>query len=321
MATKPDDDDFSFEIEDETTPVSNDDNAPEIDIEDDTPPEDRGREPMPKEIVEELENDELEEYSEKVKLRLKQMKKVWHDERREKERLMREQNEALAAAQRYREQVEQLRRTLSEGEQTLVGSFKQNAEFEVEKAKREYRDAIEAGDTDRQLDAHEKLTAAQYKLQQLASYRPTAPTLQGVEEEVQVPQQQVQIPQPDPKTMAWQERNTWWGTDPEMTASALGLHQKLERERGPQFVGSDEYWSAIDTTMRRRFPEYFGEESKATEGTAKAQRASKPANVVAPASRSTSPKKIVLKQSQITIAKRLGLTPEQYARELMKMER
>ena len=112
----------------------------------------------------------------------------------------------------------------------------------------------------------------------------------------------------------------WWGTDPEMTASALGLHQKLEKERGPQFVGTDEYWGAIDTTMRRRFPEYFGED-KATEGTAKAQRASKPANVVAPASRSTSPKKIVLKQSQITIAKRLGLTPEQYARELMKMER
>lgn len=318
MATQPNDDDFSFEIEDENTPVSNE---PEIDVEDDTPPEDRGREPMPAEIVAELEADELEEYSEKVKLRLKQMKKVWHDERREKERLLREQNEALAAAKRLLEENRQLKSTLSEGEQELVGSYKQTAEYELEKAKREYKDAYEAGDTDRVLDAQEKLTAAQYRLQQLASYRPVAPTLQGVEEEVQLNQQQVQIPQPDPKTMAWQERNTWWGTDPEMTASALGLHQKLERERGPQFVGSDEYWSAIDTTMRRRFPEYFGEESKATEGTAKAQRASKPANVVAPASRSTSPKKIVLKQSQITIAKRLGLTPEQYARELMKMER
>ncbi len=320
MATKPDDDDFSFEIEDENTPVSDEGGKPEIDIEDDTPEEDRGREPMPKEIVEELEADELEEYSEKVKLRLKQMKKVWHDERREKERLMREQNEALATAKRLLEENRQLKSTLSEGEQTLVGSFRQTAEYELEKAKREYKDAYEAGDTDRVLDAQEKLTAAQYKLQQLASYRPAAPTLQGVEDEVQLTQQQVQIPQPDPKTMAWQERNTWWGTDPEMTASALGLHQKLERERGPQFVGTDEYWSAIDTTMRRRFPEYFGEE-KATEGTAKAQRASKPANVVAPASRSTSPKKIVLKQSQIAIAKRLGLTPEQYARELMKMER
>lgn len=316
MATQPNDDDFQWEVEDET-PVS-EDNKPDIEIEDDTPEADRGREPMPKEVVDELEADELEEYSEKVKLRLKQMKKVWHDERREKERLQREQTEALSAAQRLLEENRKLKSTLSEGEQTLVGSFKQNAEFELEQAKRAYKDAYEAGDTDKVLDAQAALNTAQYKLQQLAGYRPT---LQEVEEEVQQPQQQVQIPRPDPKTMAWQERNTWWGSDPEMTASALGLHQKLERERGPQFVGSDEYWSAIDTTMRRRFPEYFGEESKATEGTAKASRQSKPANVVAPASRSTSSKKIVLKQSQLSIAKRLGLTPEQYAREFAKMER
>jgi len=315
MADEPNDD-FQWEVEDET-PVS-EDNSPDIDVEDDTPEADRGREPMPKEVVDELEADELEEYSEKVKIRLKQMKKVWHDERREKERLQREQNEALSAAQRLLEENRKLKATLSEGEQTLVGSFKQSAEYELAQAKREYKDAYEAGDTDRVLDAQQKLSEAQYKLQQLAGYRPT---LQDVEEDVQLAQPQVQIPRPDPKTIAWQERNMWWGTDPEMTASALGLHQKLEKERGQQFVGSDEYWGVIDTTMRRRFPEYFGDESKATEGTAKAQRASKPANVVAPASRSTSSKKIVLKQSQLSIAKKLGLTPEQYAREFAKMER
>jgi len=315
MATKPDDDDFQWEVEDET-PVS--DNKPDIEIEDDTPEADRGREPMPREVVEELEADELEEYSDKVKTRLKQMKKVWHDERREKERFQREQNEALSAAQRLLEENRYLKSTLSQGEQTLVGSYKYAAELAMEKAKREYRDAYEAGDTDKVLDAQEKLNQASFQLQQIAGYRPT---LQGVEEEVQIPQQQVQIPRPDQKTMAWQERNTWWGTDPEMTASALGLHQKLERERGPQFVGSDEYWGAIDTTMRRRFPEYWGDESRANDGNGRASRSSKPANVVAPASRSTASKKIVLKQSQLSIAKKLGLTPEQYARELMKMER
>jgi hypothetical protein len=298
-----DNDDFQWEVEDA-----------EIEVQDDTPEADRGREPMPQDIVEELEADELEDYSEKVKLRLKQMKKVWHDERREKEREAREKAEALSAAQRLLEENRKLKSTLSEGEQTLVGSFKQNAEFELEKAKRAYRDAYEAGDTDKVLDAQEQLNLAQYKLQQLAGYRPT---LQGVEEEVQIPQQQVQIPRPDQKTLAWQERNTWWGSDPEMTASALGLHQKLERERGPQYVGSDEYWSAIDTTMRRRFPEYFGDSDPNGSATKPTARTSKPA-VVAPASRSTASKKIVLKQSQLAIAKKLGLTPEQYARELAK---
>jgi len=310
MATQPNDDDFSFEIENETTPVSNE---PEIDVEDDTPEEDRGRETLPQEIVKELEADELEEYSEKVKIRLKQMKKVWHDERREKEREAREKAEALAAAQRLLDENRRLKSTLSSGEISLLESYKQSAAYEAEAAKRAYREAYEAGDADKLVDAQEKLNEATYRLNQLNSYRPT---LQQPEPEVQQQVQPVQAPQLDRKTVAWQERNTWYGSDPEMTASALGLHQKLINERGPQFAGTDEYWDAVDKTMRRRFPDYFGDEVVEKP----ASRESKPPTVVAPASRSRSPKKIVLKQSQLAIAKKLGLTPEQYARELMKME-
>jgi hypothetical protein len=283
--------------------------APELEVEDDTPEEDRGREPMPKEIVEELEADELDDYSDKVKTRLKQMKKVWHDERREKERVLREQKEALNAAQKLMEENRRLKQTLSHGELDLIAQYKRAAEYERESAQRAYREAYEAGDTDKVIEAQEKLNNANYALQQVNNYRPT---LQQPEEEVESPQQ-MQPSQVDQKTIAWQERNSWWGADEEMTASALGLHQKLAKERGPQFVGTDEYWDAIDKTMRRRFPEYFGEDE------AEQKRAARPASVVAPASRSRSPKKIVLKKSQIAIAKRLGLTPEQYAKELMKM--
>lgn len=314
MATKPNDDDFSFEIEDENTPVT-ETAKPEIEIEDDTPEADRGREPMPKEVVQELENDELEDYSEKVKLRLKQLKKVWHDERREKERALREQQEAIQLAQRALEENNKLKQTLSQGEKTLVETYQQTAELEAAEARRAYKEAYEAGDADKVIEAQERLQQVNYKLAQLRSYQPSS---QPDNFPVQVPQQ-VQAPRPDPKTLAWQERNPWWGTDEEMTASALGLHQKLVKQYGGNYAGTDEYWGVIDNTMRRRFPEYFGGEPKATDP--KTGREGKPANVVAPASRSTSAKKIVLKQSQIAIAKKLGLTPEQYARELMKMER
>jgi hypothetical protein len=130
------------------------------------------------------------------------------------------------------------------------------------------------------------------------------------------------VPRLDPKTVAWQERNTWWGVDEEMTSLALGYHQKLERQYGSQYVGTDEYWKRIDETMRKRFPENFEEEEiKTTNGGGKpVTRTEKPATVVAPASRSTSSKKIVLKQSQLMIAKKLGLTPEQYAREFAKTQ-
>ena len=305
-------DDFSFEIEDEASASAAE--KPQIEIEDDTPEEDRGREPMPKELVAELEADELEEYSEKFKIRLKQMKKVWHDERREKEREAREKAEALTAAQRLLDENRLLRSSLSQGEQSLLGSYAQTAEYEIAAAKREFKEAYESGDADAVANAQEKLSVANYKLQQIRSYRPA---LQEQETAVQPLQQQVQQPRLDTKTVAWQERNTWYGVDPEMTASALGLHQKLVTERGPQYAGTDEYWGVVDKTMRRRFPDYFGDEVEAPQPAA---RETKAASVVAPASRSRSAKKIVLKQSQLAIAKKLGLTPEQYARELMKME-
>lgn len=312
MASKPvEDDDFSFEIEEDTPETGS--TKPEVEVVDDTPEADRGREPMPKEIVDELESDELEDYSEKVKIRLKQMKKVWHDERREKERVLREQQEAVSVAQRLLEENNRLKQSLSQGEQTLIGTYKQATEYELAAARREYKEAYEAGDSDKLIEAQEKLNAATMKMQQVNNYQPT---LQQQNTEVQIPQPAVQQPRLDHKTVSWQERNTWYGTDPEMTASALGLHQKLVNERGPQFVGTDEYWASIDKTMRRRFPDYFGEE----EAPKTSQRETKGAPVVAPASRSRSPKKIVLKQSQLAIAKRLGLTPEQYARELLKTE-
>ena len=290
----------------------------QIDIEDDTPEADKGRDPLPKELVEELENDELEEYSEKVKIKLKQMKKVWHDERREKERLQREQDQAIALTRRILDENRTLKKTLSQGEMSLLDSYKQSAALEKEQARKAYREAYEAGDTEKVLEAQEKLQSAQLKLSQLDNYKPT---LQEIEDTIDVADTAPAVPQIDRKTRAWQERNQWYGTDPEMTAAALGLHQKLERERGQQFVGSDEYWTAIDATMTRRFPEYFGESEKQP---STSSRSGKP-NVVAPASRSTAPKKVVLSKSQIAVAKKLGITPElyakEYAKEVAKMER
>jgi hypothetical protein len=310
MPGNPSEDTYAYELEGEE-PLS-------LQVEDDTPEEDRGRTPLPKEIVDELEADELEDYSEKVKIRLKQMKKVWHDERREKERALREQQEAVSFAQRILEENRNLKSTLFEGEKTLVGSFKNSAELEVDAAKKAFKEAYEAGDSDKVVEAQERLSAATYRLNSLNNYQPA---LQPEYAPVQTPvQQQPAAPRIDSKTAAWQERNTWWGTDPEMTATALGHHQKLEKQHGASYVGSDEYWRSIDDTMRRRYPEYFGGSESATGGRSSARQDARPATVVAPASRSTSSKTVKLKQSQVNLARRLGLTPEQYAKEFAKLE-
>jgi hypothetical protein len=311
------DDDFQFEVEgDEQSEVeAKSKPSVDIEIEDDTPEEDRNRTPLPKEIVERLELDELDQYSDEVKTKLKQLKKVWHDERREKENATRQQNEAVTLAKRLVQENNALKNTLNQGEQTLVNTYKQAAELEMEIAKRAYREAYDSGDSDKVLDAQQKISDATYKLQQVSNYRPRAAV---VDNNVNIEQNKPNVPTPDEKTLSWQRKNAWWGKDSEMTASALGLHQKLQFERGVGFVGSDEYWQAIDNTMRRRFPEYFGTPDS-DNGTQRAVgRESRSSTVVAPASRSTSPKKIVLKKSQLALAKRLGLTAEQYAREYAK---
>jgi hypothetical protein len=168
-------------------------------------------------------------------------------------------------------------------------------------------------------DAQERLTDVKFKSAQADAYKPEFEnTLQ--EEEFDVQSQQPQ--RLDPKTQAWLDKNSWYGVDQDMSYLAMGVHRRLQVEGVP--VGSENYFASIDAEMRRRFPEKFEDqsESKTSENTVSKNTAkvSKPSTVVAPATRSTSPKKITLTQRQLNLAKKFKLTPEQYARELTKLE-
>ena len=287
-----------------------------VEVVDDTPPQDRNREPLPKELVEELEKDDLEEYSDKVKKRLGQMKKVWHDERRAKETASREKDEALRFAQSAYEENKQLKQRLGAGEKLFVEEVTKSANSEVAAAREQLKQAYEAGDADKIADAQEAMTDAKLKLK---DYQRFKPALQETETSVERKPEQAQTRQQatDPKAESWREKNTWFGADEEMTALALGLHEKLVRSGvDPR---SDDYYQRVDETMRKRFPENFEEEQTQTKDAGKpAPR--KAANVVAPATRSTAPKQVRLSASQVAIAKRLGLTNEAYAKEVIKLE-
>jgi hypothetical protein len=297
----------------------------EIEIEDDTPPKDRNRPPVSEEEVKKLklDADELDQYSVEAKDKLIKMKKVWHDERRAKESADRERQEAVRVAQKLAEENRQLKSKLHSGEEEYVGVAKHSATQELEAAKKEYRDAYDAGDSEKLVEAQEKLTMAKIKVDKLDNYNPIyKKPVEDERNEVQISQQQ-SIPRPDNKAVDWQQRNEWFGQDEEMTSLALGLHEKLKRNGIT--VGSDEYYDTIDKTMRRRFPESFEYDQDTETEKVRAeepQKTSKPkaSTVVAPASRSTSPKKIRLSNTQVALAKKLGLTPEQYARELTKLE-
>lgn len=308
------DDEYKFPDEQDEVKGAAEGGEIEIEIEDDTPEEDRGRDPMPKPIVEELEKDELEAYDERTKEKLKQMRKVWHDERRAKEAAAREREEAIQFAQKLLHENQRIKNILSTGEKEYVSSVQNAANLELEMAKRAYKEAYDTGDADAMVEAQQAMQEANIKIVQAQNFKiPLQEENFSVQNEY-APQQPQQAPV-DRKLQAWQERNPWFGQDEEMTASALGLHEKLKRNG--VIVGSDEYYAALDKTMRKRFPENFDEVEVDTR---EEKPRSKPSTVVAPATRSTSSNKIKLKASQVQLARKLGLTPEQYANEVKKLE-
>lgn len=305
---------FPDELEIKGKPAQNAEPEIEIEIEDDAPPEDRGKTPMPKPLVEELEKDELDQYDDNVKTKLKQMRKVWHDERREKEAALREQQEAVGLAQRLLEENKRIKGILTTGEKEYVSTIQSNADMELKIAQRAYKEAYDAGDSDKMMEANQALQMANLKMLQVKNFR--MPSLQ--EDETPVQQQPVQyqpapyVPEPDSKAVAWQKRNSWFGQDRGMTAFALGLHEDL-RDSGIE-VGSEEYYRELDNTIRKRFSEKFesSEDNK--------QNRTRLGTVVAPAVRSTAPIKVKLKQSQVNLAKKFGLTPEQYWKAQQELE-
>ena len=286
----------------------------EIEVEDDTPPEDRGREPSepPKEVTDE----ELENYSEKVKNRIKHFSKGYHDERRAKEAALREREALEQYAKQLVEENKQLKGKSDQSHNALIESAKKQVESELNMAKRQYKEAYESGQTDALLEAQQALNTAQIRMDKVNALKPRLvakeetslqSTSNAVEREVSVPRpQEVQR---DEKAEAWRDDNPWFGSDDEMTAFALGLHNKLTKDGvDPR---SDEYYEKINTRMRQVFPDQF-DDGIEDEPEAPTKKSS---NVVAPATRSTAPKKIRLTQSQIAIAKKLGVPLEDYAKQ------
>ena len=283
------------------------DKKPEVEIEivDDTPPKDRGRKPS--DPPDDPTDEELEGYSEKVRKRMSHLTKGYHDERRAKETAFREKEEAIRYAQQILEENKNLKGTVGKNQEVLLEQAKRATAGEVEQAKAKYKLAYESGDSDAVVAAQDDLTAAKIKADRINNFR--LPTVQAPETEVQRQQTAPVQPQVDEKAVNWQQNNSWFGSDDEMTSFALGLHQKLVKQGlDPR---SDEYYEKINSRMRQVFPDEFDANDEV-----EVEKPRQRSNVVAPATRSTAPKKIVLTPTSVALAKRLGVPLEEYAKQV-----
>lgn len=305
--------DVSNEQTQDTSNESEDDGF-EVEIVDDTPEKDRGRKPLEREVKDPT-DEEIESYSDGVQKRIKELTHARHDERRAKEALAREKAELERVARQMLEENRRLRESVNTGTEQYMSSVKQIAENEVAEARRALKEANEAFDTDAAIEAQERLFEAKMKLAEASKFKP-AP-LQEEKTEVQTQQQPQEASALDEKTLRWQARNQWFGAEghEEMTSFALGLHNKLVKSGVDP--SSDEYFEQIDARMRSTFRDFFGDEDKPKNGGG----SKKPGNVVAPATRSTGTRKVRLTSTQVALAQKFGLTPQQYAAELAKLEK
>jgi hypothetical protein len=297
----------------------------DVEVVDDRPPEDR-RPPAKEAKEEESGDEELEGYSDKVKKRINKLRYQQHEERRQREAAEKMREEAVRVAQKYADENKKYHAIIQEGEQYLVHQIRERANLALEQAKSQYRQAYEEGNTDKVVEAQEAMMRAQsefqsadYQMKQMNAdkQRFAQQPQRFPEPQPAVQQHQPQIqqpPKPTEKAAKWAQNNQWFGQEKDMTALAYGVHERLVRDEGYD-PNSDEYFEEIDRTMRAKFPEYFGGDDSEEVSTTRS-----PPVVTAPSSRNNGakPRKVKLTRTQLSLAKRLGITPEQYANQLVK---
>jgi len=320
----PDNDEFKFphEAEEEAQADTESDidvsaeSDVDIEIEDDTPEIDRKAKPLERE-VEDPTDEEIESYTKGAQARIKELTHARHDERRAKEEVLREKVELERLTQQILDENRRLKEYVKTGETTYQETLQAKAEAEMEMARRKFKEAQESYDSDAMLEAQENLTDAKMKLESAKNFKPTP--LQNNQDDVQRYQTAPEAPKLDDKTLRWQAKNQWFGSPgyEEMTAFALGLHQKLVATGvDPR---SDEYFDRVDGRLKQVFPEVFSDIKSANP--VKAEPTKKPANVVAPATRSSGAKKVIkLTTTQARLAEKYGLSHKQYAQEILKLE-
>jgi len=251
---------------------------------------------------------EIDEVGGRASKRISKLKYEYHEERRAKEAAERLQEEAVQYAQNVAKQNEELKSLLQRGEKVLLSEMKTRAESDLDRARKDYKSAYEEGNPDALIEAQEALTRSQYDREVAERSRPQVPT------QAQAPPVPQQAPPVDPKLQSWLQSNEWFGKDEEMTSFAYGVHEKLVRKEAVN-PKSDEYYERLDERLRQVFPGKFENEM----GTEEPAASSRTSTVVAPANRSSGkPRKVQLTSTQVSLAKRLGITPEQYAKQLLK---
>ena len=253
-------------------------------------------------------SDEHEDYSEKVQKRINQLTA-------QRKQALEEAQAALQYAQQTKQENENLNAKLNNLDKGYINEYGTRVDSQTEQAKRLFKEAYEAGDSDKMAEAQDVMAKLAIEKERLRIQKARA------EQDAQQPTEKKEVPQRqqapkvedlDPKLQTWMKSNTWFGTDMVMTGAAQGLHQQLVGSEGFDPT-SDEYYAEIDKRMRDSFPNKFQDKRQNAQAVA-------PATSNGRSIKSGRKKTVELSPGQVAFAKKMNIPLERYAKEVAKIE-
>ena len=252
----------------------------------------------------EAKEEELEEYSASVKRRIDKLtKKMREAERREQA--------AVDYAKKVKEEADKLKSSSVIQNDSMLVEREKALVNQKEFAKRAMEAAVHAQDVEKQVAAQQEIARLtiedeRLKVSKAKALQRKAQLESAPKEEVEqvINKQPEQQRQPDPKAVAWADKNDWFGTDNAMTYTAYDIHNQLVREGID--VADDDYYTEIDRRIRKEFPHKFSDGGDVN------RPKQKVAGVVRKSA--TGRRTVKLTPSQVAIAKKLGVPLEEYAK-------
>ncbi|MAH49765.1 hypothetical protein CMI37_28330 [Candidatus Pacearchaeota archaeon] len=290
----------------------------EVSVVDDRPEEDQVAERDPERSGDFDPDEEINVVGRSATNRIKRLRYEYHEQRRAKDDAMRLQEEAVRYAQQVASENVNLKSMLKGTEKVFLSEIKARTAGDLSQARDHFKNAMEAGDSDAIVQAQEAFNRAQYDAGVAEGYQPEFP--QG---DPAPPQPNFTPSQPvDEKLQGWLSENEWFGSgegkDSERTSFAYGVHEDLVKKGIDPRIEPDKYYKHLDNRLRSVFPGKF-DDVESDMGDMEPAAYSQASTVVAPAHRSSGrPRKVQLTRTMVDLAKRLGITPKQYAEQLLK---
>ena len=309
-------------------PTSNQQDEVAIEVLEDTGQEEIIEEQPEEEVDEDTLDEEIKNYSKRAGKRIDQLIYEREEQKRQRQSIESQQQEAVTRLRTLMQENQRLQAIVDQGGEVLNQQATNNAQWAKLNAQAKLKAAYDEGDADKMAQAQEELTRATLAEQSATSYSQNLQSqlAQQIEQEqltnpVQEPQQL------DPDMQAWSQRNPWFmSTVPEhqeMTSYAMTIDRRLRNQGVLPENDSKAYYEEVDKAMRREYPSFFGVTTTEVVD-APTQEKRQPQNVVAPASRTSgsnkNSRKVRLDQDQVKLARQLGITPEQYAKQLLLEE-